>query len=221
MSDNNTEDKKILPVSIFNYIILAIVSWIIGLYILITSWERLDTMLFVLVAFFFAVAIFLSYRVISPKFKFMNPNSDEYKEYILNKIEGIKNDPGVFSYSGDKFTVETEDGVKTYTWTEIKTAIACRQGKGSKETVFMMIIMDDNYMFQVDIETPGVFLFQTRIKENISQIPKEWEDEILTPAYKNGKMLLYDKENRKLDEILNQPIDPFVEAAKKDSPSAN
>ncbi len=171
-------------------------------------------------AFFLAVAIFLSYRVISPKFKFLSPNSEEYKEYILNKIEGIKNDPGVFSYTGNEFTVQVEGGDKTYTWAEIKTVIACRQGKGSKETVFMMIIMYDNYMFQVDVETPGVFLFQTKIKENISQISKEWEDEILTPAYIEGKMLLYDKENRKLDEILNQPIDPFVEAAKKDSPSA-
>jgi hypothetical protein len=219
--NNDLDNKKVLPVSIYNYIVVAIITWIIGLYILITNWDRPETFLFLLASFFLGVALFLSYRVVSPKYKFLSPGSEEYKEYILNKIEAIKNDPGVFSYAQDKFTVEAEDGAKTYTWTEIKTVIACRQGKGSKETVFMMVIMDDNYIFQVDVETPGIFLFQTKIKENISQIPEDWEDAILTPAYKEGKMLLYDKDNRKLDEILNQPMEPFVEAAKKDSPSAS
>jgi hypothetical protein len=219
--NNNLDNKKVLPVSIFNYIALAIVTWVIGLYILITNWDRPETFLFLLASFFLGIALFLSYRVVSPKYKFLSPGSEEYKEYILNKIAGIKNDPGVFSYTHDKFTVEAEGGEKTYAWTEVKTVIACRQGKGSKETVFMMIIMDDNYMFQVDMETPGIFLFQTKIKEKIAQIPKDWEDEILTPAYKEGKMLLYDKNNRKLGEILNQPIEPFVEAAKKDSPPAS
>jgi hypothetical protein len=220
MNISDTEGKKVLPVSIFNYISVAIVTWAIGLYILLSNWGK-PGFLFLLASFFLAIALFLSYRVISPKYKFLSPGSEEYKEYILNKIEGIKNDPGVFTYNEDKFSVETEDGAKTYPWAEVKTVIACRQGKGSKETIFMMVIMDDNYMFQVDVETPGVFLFQTKIKENITKIPDNWEDEILTPAYKEGKMLLFDKDSRKLDEILNQPIEPFVEAAKKDSASTS
>ena len=152
--------------------------------------------------FGFATALFLL-KLIFPNAKWLagiktsNPTDNR-------KFEEIYNDNGIFEYLENSFKINSEDGWREIQWTEIETIFGYKVDRFSFDTICIDVFCDNDKGFRITEETAGWFQFLKHLKETFQQIDKKWEFEIATPAFETKLTLIYDRENRTLDEATKK-----------------
>lgn len=197
-------DKKIIFRSIWVALITTLAAWAFAVYSII-NWIKQPSILMVLsAAFFGACALFYTYRLVSPRYKFINPKSQEFQDYVAEESRKKSDDLGIFTYEGTHFSFEMDGQKKTYKWSDVKTVTAYKVDMSTYDTICQDIIMDDGFKFELSEDTAGWFQFQKRLAQNIPQISMDWLITIGQQPFATDNTLLYDKENRSLEEVMKK-----------------
>ena len=119
------------------------------------------------------------------------------KKHLTNCNSGksfgeIYDDLGVFKYGEKGFTIEYEDFVKDVLWENITQLNVYKKDLLAIDRVEMEIIYGDTY-FIITEDLPGWFQFVIKLKEVFPTIPKDWEINIVNPAFESNFTTIYKK----------------------------
>jgi hypothetical protein len=137
-------------------------------------------------------------------FKDTDSNSKEFKEQTGKTFIEMYNDNGIFTFSDNGFTVNTNKGVNAIEWTEIKSMLGYKEDNITTDNICLDVFCDNDRSFNVTEETPGWFRFLDHSKKALPAIDKSWEIEIATPAFETNLTVVYDRQNRTLNEVTNE-----------------
>ncbi len=107
-------------------------------------------------------------------------------------FDKMYNDLGCFEYIEDGFICSYKDFYKVVKWNEIQELIAYKADLFVVDNIEMLIVLDDVY-FTIDEEMPGWYQFVLKTKEIFPAIPKEWDVNILFPAFAENRIVLFSK----------------------------
>jgi hypothetical protein len=116
----------------------------------------------------------------------------------LNNSNSVKNfdeiyeDLGCFKYYEDGFTLEYEDFNIAVKWEEITQLNAYKKDIMTIDQIEMEIVRGEKY-FVISEELPGWFQFIIKTKEVFPTIPKDWEIQIIQPAFAKNYTNIYKK----------------------------
>jgi hypothetical protein len=218
MDDKTIDGKKIIFESVWRNIALAAISWTFTIIALTLYDKHLEPFKFWgTLGLFGTGALWTTYRLLSPKYKFLRPGSKEFKDYTDTQFQIEYNDLGIFTYSDTGFTLEFDECVKSFQWDNIKTLLGYKVDNFTYDIIALQVILSDNFKFRVTEETKGWHQFLIRLKEKITEFPKDWEINISTPAFEKKLTVIYDKQKRDIDEIIKQEYDPELDDPDKNT----
>ncbi|WP_281230997.1 hypothetical protein [Flavobacterium gelatinilyticum] len=197
------KDKNVIWESKTKQIILIIICFLFTFMVLWTGKVNEIRFWFPLILFG-GGGFFVLIRFLNPKNLFVSPNSTLGKEIISLQTVENQNDLGIFTYNEDSFTIADENHSKTYRWNEIKTVFAYKTDLLTEDEICIDVYTQDSNKFTISESTWGWFQFISRLSENIKSIKIDWYVNIISPAFEKNLTLLYDKENRKVEEIIKQ-----------------
>lgn len=105
-------------------------------------------------------------------------------------FDEIYSDLGVFKYDSAGFTIEYEDFAKSLRWTAITQINVYKTDLLTTDRVDMEIVYTDR-CFTISEELPGWYQFVIKLKEVFPDIPKEWDTEIVYPAFATNYRTIY------------------------------
>lgn len=142
------------------------------------------------------------------------PNSELiqniYKTITGNKNENIKskknfmeiyNDNGIFEFSDKGFLVQTDKSIEDIKWNKIEFMLGYKEDLYATDLICLNVYYG-NGTFKITEETPGWHQFLEYSKIAFPSIEKNWQIDISVPAFERKLTLVYDKQNRPLNEIL-------------------
>ena len=126
----------------------------------------------------------------------MNFFSKLFKSKSSEKLEPTKSfeeiysDLGMFEYFDDGFKLTNEDFTRIIKWSEIDSINAYKKDLLAYDIVIMEIVCGENTLL-INEESPGWFQLVLRLKEIFKEIPKDWDTEIIQPAFKENYTVIY------------------------------
>ena len=102
-------------------------------------------------------------------------------------------DLGVFQYDTDGFIIIYEDFNKTVKWADITQLNVFKIDQMTNDRIDMEIVYGDK-CFTITEELPGWYQFVLKTKEVFPTIPKDWDLNIVFPAFATNYMTIYDIE---------------------------
>jgi len=109
-------------------------------------------------------------------------------------FQKIWDDAGVFEYEEDGFKITDEDFYIHIKWNEIDKIAAYKKDLFAVDLIVMEISHNEKHL-TLNEEMPGWFQFVLKTKEIFSEIPKDWDVEIMHPAFEENYTVLYSKTN--------------------------
>jgi hypothetical protein len=139
-------------------------------------------------------------NLFSPSDKITRPSqiSDESKKRFDIKF----NDLGKFTYEADGFIFEFKSGQQKIKWTDIERLIAYKQDLLTTDEICLDIVYN-NWQTTITEETPGWYQFIEKTKIIFSTIPKNWDSEIVHPAFATNLSILYQRADREIPDENN------------------
>ena len=124
-----------------------------------------------------------------------------------NKIDSDKIDQdgfnfeseGIFEYLDNSFVVKSMS--LNIPWSDIDSIIAYKKDLLTTDSICIDIVYYNDSLTICE-ETDGWSQFLLRIKNVFNTIPENWELEISRPAFEKKLTLLYDRQDRTLDEVV-------------------
>jgi hypothetical protein len=119
------------------------------------------------------------------------------KKHLTNTNSGknfdeIYEDLGCFKYDKDGFTIEYEDFNIAVKWEEITQLNVYKKDLITIDQIEMEIVRGEKY-FVISEELPGWFQFVKKTKEIFPIIPKDWDLNIIHPAFQTNFTTIYSK----------------------------
>lgn len=124
--------------------------------------------------------------------------SDESKKHFDIKF----NDLGKFTYEDDGFIFQFKTEQQKIKWADIERLIAYKQDLLTTDEICLDIVYN-NWQTTITEETPGWYQFVEKIKLIFPNIPKNWDSEIVHPAFATNLTILYQRADRKMPEENN------------------
>ncbi|MFH7003642.1 hypothetical protein [Flavobacterium bizetiae] len=146
--------------------------------------------------------IFILIRFLNPKNIFVSLNSKLAQEIFSSQAVENQDEPGIFEYSENGFKITDENSSNTYEWNNIETVLAYKIDLLTYDEICIDVYTDDLNKFTISESTWGWFQFISRLSENIKAIQIDWYITIANPAFEKNLTLLYDKNNRTIEEII-------------------
>ena len=109
-------------------------------------------------------------------------------------FDEMYNDLGVFLYDNNGFIMTYEDFTKRLEWKDITQLNVYKVDQYTIDRIDMEIVYGDK-AFTISEELPGWYQFILKTKEIFPTIPKDWDIEIVQPAFASNYRTIYDKEN--------------------------
>ena len=134
----------------------------------------------------------------------IDPNSKEFKEQTEKEFNEIYNDNGIFTFEVDSFTIKTTKGIYLIQWSEIKSMLGYKLDNFATDCICLDVFCNQEKNFKITEETAGWFRFLDNVKKALPTIDKSWHIEISTPTFETNLTVIYDKENRSLEEVTNE-----------------
>jgi hypothetical protein len=144
------------------------------------------------------------YKLLNPKNLFLRPGSELAKEYGKLDFERRLNDNGIFEYSQNGFKVDLENQFHEYQWTDISVLFGYKKDLYTIDNICLDVFTIDGKGFTINEDTAGWYQFIRHSKENLTAIPENWEMKIASPAFETKLTLLYDKNDRSQDEVIEE-----------------
>ena len=146
-------------------------------------------------------------KIYFPKFNWFRKEmnfSTEISKENRKEFEKIYNDNGIFTYYENGFEIKIENTVKNLKWNEIKTLIAYKKDLFAVDIICLDIILENETFLKINEETKGWFKFLEHSKEKLEIKDKTSEMNIAVTAFEPNTTIIFDRENRKLEEIFKQ-----------------
>ncbi len=199
------ENKNLIFESIWKTIALTVISGLFVLLTLIAEMQKSDPFIFwAMIGIFGFGLVFGLSRLLNPKNVFLKPEGQRAQEYRKLDIERRLNDNGIFEFNRNGFRVELDKNTKEYNWNEVLALFGYKKDLYSIDCICVDVFTKDGKVFSVNEDTPGWYQFLKQSKMNLNGIPPNWEIEIAVPAFETKLTLLYDFENRDLEEALDK-----------------
>lgn len=135
---------------------------------------------------------------------------ENYETQELKKnFEEIYNDEGLFNYNFNSFSIKTKESLEVLEWNNIEFMLGYKKDLFATDLICLQVYFENDLNFVLTEETPGWYKFLEHSKEFLEAIEAKWEVNIAIPAFETNLTLIYDKENRTLNEIVK-----FIEEKK-------
>lgn len=102
------------------------------------------------------------------------------------------NDLSVFTFQSDGFEINYCDFFVNIKWSSIDKISVYKQDLFTVDLIVFEIIHDDKILI-LNEEMRGWFQFVLKTKELFSEIPKNWDVEIMHPAFEENYTVLFEK----------------------------
>jgi hypothetical protein len=139
-------------------------------------------------------------KLLFPNATFLKNLKTTSRKIDNRPFDEIYKDIGIFEYQDNGFTINLESGQQKIKWDDIQTVFGYKLDLYTTDCICADIFCGNDKSFRVTEDTSGWFQFQIRLKEKFPNIHKTWEIEIAAPAFETTLTLVYDRENRTLDE---------------------
>ena len=148
--------------------------------------------------------VFMLVRLLNPKNIFVTPKSKIGKEILAERAEFDVYQNGFFEYTENGFKNSVEINNESYKWEEIQTVYGYKVDLLTYDEVCIDVYTIDQKKFTITESTGGWFQFISRLSENIKSIEIDWYVKIANPAFEKNLTLLYDKQNRTIEQIRTE-----------------
>jgi len=130
-------------------------------------------------------------------------NYNEKEELYKQNFYDFFNDEGVFEFYGDGFYIDKMENPELIQWKKIKSIIAYKKDLLTTDLIVVEIITDNN-VYKVNEETLGWFYFIDQLNKSLNITNKNWSIDITQPAFALNLTLIYDSQNRSLEEFMKE-----------------
>jgi len=148
--------------------------------------------------------VFMLVRFLNPKNIFVTPKSKIGKEILAERAEFDVYQNGFFEYTENGFKNSVELNNESYKWEEIQTVYGYKVDLLTYDEICIDVYTIDQKNFTITESTGGWFQFISRLSENIKSIEIDWYVKIANPAFEKNLTLLYDKQNRTIEQIRTE-----------------
>jgi len=118
---------------------------------------------------------------------------------IKESFDNMYNNIGCFEYNEEGFTIVYDNFSKYLKWREITEIVAYKTDLFTFDRIEMQIVYGDKY-FTINEELPGWYQFIIKLKEIFPSIPKEWDTDIIFPAFAENRIIIYAGSNNSEDQ---------------------
>ncbi len=146
----------------------------------------------------------LKYLLFGLLAKFLKNLKTTSKKMDKRPFDEIYNDNGIFVYQDNAFKINFESGPMDVNWDDIQTVFGYKVDLYTLDCICADIFCSNNKSFKINEETAGWFQFMIHLSERFPNVEKNWDIRIATPAFETNLTLVYDRENRNLEEALGQ-----------------
>lgn len=94
------------------------------------------------------------------------------------------------------FGIKTGNVITHYKWKDIEAIFAYKEDIVTTDNICLDIFTNDGCCLKLSEETPYWRAFNDLLTEKLSEIPENWEMEIVVPAFETKLTMLYDKFGR-------------------------
>lgn len=158
----------------------------------------------VLLIFSSTVIVYVLYHMLHPKFVWVDPSTKDGREIQQKAIELAMEDFGKFEYTSEGFTLIV-GGEATFTaWKDIEAIFAYMRDLYSVDELNLDVITKNNYRLHLTEEMPGWHQFIVKLKEAFPIIRKDFEINLMFPAFATNMTLVYDSKGRTLQEVMRE-----------------
>ena len=193
-ADKKDKEKKIKYLSYWKTIGLLVIGCLFTL-------EGLHYGNYFVSIFFGLSTIITIYPFINPKVKIVWIGTKAFKESIAKESSEKMNDTGIFTYNESDFSVKIQSQEEQHNWNDIVCMVAYKRDDFTTDCICLDVFCSNKTQFSINEDTKGWYQFIKRTKEQFPTINKLWDLEITSPAFKKNLTLVYDRENRTLDEV--------------------
>lgn len=103
-------------------------------------------------------------------------------------------DTGVFEYNTEGFTITTKKFTETIRWGNITKLNVYKVDLLTIDQIEMEIEYNDSKeLIRITEELPGWYQFVLKTKEVFPTIPKDWDIDIINPAFERNYRTIYEK----------------------------
>jgi hypothetical protein len=148
--------------------------------------------------------VFMLVRFLNPKNIFVTPKSKIGKEILAERAEFDVYQNGFFEYTENGFKNSVELNNESYKWEEIQTVYGYKVDLLTYDEICIDVYTIDQKNFTITESTGGWFQFISRLSKNIKSIEIDWYVKIANPAFEKNLTLLYDKQNRTIEQIRTE-----------------
>lgn len=186
-----------------NLIIYCLISCLIIITLYYFDYHRNKPLIFWTFFMLFIFLIFRTIQLLTNKNLFFvskenltdnSSRNQELKKYDMNSL-------GIFEYTENGMFITDKNSKIDIKWSDISTILGYKKDLLTIDTICVDIIYNKSSLTVCE-ETPGWFQFVTKLKKQFPNIPSDWDTEIALPAFERKLTLLYDRQNRKLEQIL-------------------
>lgn len=153
---------------------------------------------------FILVGIIIKY--FNPSFKYINVDHLESPKYQkLTEEEFMKKyeDDGIFEYDQRGFATVVDNRPQRINWNDIQSLVAYKEDHFATDCICLDIVKKDGQIFKITEETEGWHKFLNKSKEQFPQVDKSWDIGITNPPFDPKVTLIYDQDNRTLQEVID------------------
>ena len=129
--------------------------------------------------------------------KFTQVSDEEQKRFDIKF-----NDLGKFIYEDDGFIFPFKSERQKFKWTDIERLIAYKLDLMTTDEMCLDIVYN-NWQTTITEETPGWYQFIEKTKLAFPNIPKNWDSEIVYPAFAKNLTILYQRADREIPDENN------------------
>lgn len=120
--------------------------------------------------------------------KIVSTHSDSNKTF-----EEEYNDIGLFEYFEDGFRINYKSSVVNIKWNEITEINVYKVDLITIDSITMQIVYNDKSLIIYE-ELPGWYQFNIKLFEVFTDIPKDWEANIVQPPFERNFTTIYKRE---------------------------
>ena len=159
----------------------------------ITIMDKSEFITWVTIVFFGIGAILLLLRYINPNSRFLPKQKEYYKKLTDKEFMELYNSNGIFTYDKNWFELQIEDKPTKIKWNEIKKLTAYKIDLLATDEIRLFLEAENGKQFEISENTEGWFQFNEKLKEQFSEINKNWEMDIAVPAFERKETEIYNR----------------------------
>ncbi|MBB3125307.1 hypothetical protein FHS04_002851 [Mesoflavibacter sabulilitoris] len=159
----------------------------------ITIMDKSELITWVTIVFFGIGAILLLLRYFNPNSGFLPKQKEYYKKLTDEEFMELYNSNGIFTYHKNGFELQIEDKPTKIEWNEIKKLTAYKVDLFATDEIRLFLEAENGKQFEISESTEGWFQFNERLKEQFSEINKNWEIDIAVPAFERKETEIYNR----------------------------